>query len=204
MTHVNRARRALVAGAGFFLLSLLSSSGAAAAQAHHTAATTAPAYAVGANARCPAPLRDRNWPAVHARAASYIGCRVDIAGQVVDAETYDGYAEYTIHLNPDTTVDQVVFARYDSTHLPRLSGRPWVRLRGAIDASTQAVDPATGKVLDHVARVAVTSIARITKAQATGMGANGGMSQLLSLHHNLDGRSARSCALEQASASIIA
>ncbi len=173
MVHANRTRRALLVGAG---LLLASSTGASAAQAPHPlASSSSPVSVAGAAARCLTPLRDRNWPAVHAHAAQYIGCRVDIAGQVVDAETYDGYAEYTIQLNPDTTVDQVVFARFDSSHLPRLSGRPWVRVRGAIDASTQAVDPATGKVLDHVARVAVTSIVRITKAQATGMGANGGM-----------------------------
>ncbi len=172
MAHANRTRRALLVGAG---LLLASSTGASAAQAPHPPAALSPVSVAGATARCLTPLRDRNWPAVHAHAAQYIGCRVDLAGQVVDAETYDGYAEYTIQLNPDTTVDQVIFARYDSTHLPRLSGRPWARVRGAIDASTQAVDPTTGKVLDHVARVAVTSIARITKAQATGMGANGGM-----------------------------
>lgn len=119
------------------------------------------------NTRCAkGPLNNKAWFLVNYRPRNYIGCRVDIVGQVYGSQPLDNAMSFNMHLDPNGDAKYTVFAMDYSDTPPNLKNDTYVRIIGRIEQAAQSVNSITGADQGYVPQVKVAQIIVISQREA--------------------------------------
>ena len=115
-------------------------------------------------------LHNRDWARVNLKPRRYVGCRVDVAGNMYLLQVMDGYVEYNTNLDPNGSHEWDVFALGYADNPPSIPNDTYVRIKGTITAASPGYSTLSGAFLGYVPQVRVSVIRRISAKAALAMG----------------------------------
>lgn len=116
------------------------------------------------------PLTSKTWFLVNYRPANYVGCKVDIVGQLYASQPEDQDMSYNMYLDPMGDSKYVVFAADYTDTPPNIADNAYIRVVGTIEAAVQSINTITDADEAIVPQVRVRHIWVITKGEAIDRG----------------------------------
>jgi hypothetical protein len=118
----------------------------------------------------PCVLHNRDWARVNLKPRRYVGCRVDIAGNMYTVQVMDGYVDYDTNLDPNGSHEWYVFARDYADNPPSIAANTYVEITGKIAAASEAYSSVSGGFTGYVPQIRVARIRPITARAAFKLG----------------------------------
>src|ERR671929_216542 len=105
-------------------------------------------------------LHNRDWARVNIKPRRYVGCRVDVAGNMYLLQVMDGYVEYNTNLDPNGSHEWDVFAQDYADNPPSIPNDTYVRIKGTFAGVQQVRSPYANVVRTNRARTRASTLGR--------------------------------------------